>query len=424
MNVSLYIIGTELTRGIITDKHTPLLTAELTKLGYTVKRSVLVPDDGTIEKSLALGVTDSDVLLITGGLGPTSDDMTRKIIASLAGMKLEKNKEAWDTLYARVGERIYGANEQQTMIPHGFDIIPNPKGTAPGFKGSILKDGRTVFIAAMPGPPAEMQPMFFNYVQPMLSDLIGYHHAKERDEYSVFLIAEAKLEELCSQVADELNLRGRIEWGTRFQTFRISLYINGNDEGERQAFIARLRKITGEGLIEDGNVEAVELLTDYLAQNNLTISCAESATSGFLSKTLTDKAGASDWFWGGVASYSREAKIRILKVDEKEIETNGTVTEECALQMASGMQKLSGTDVAVSITGIAGPSGEENGKGLGTVCIGFASKNKNAQAVMIKTFWHSREAARRRFLVASLILTRLYLEGCKIIDIISHWLYI
>lgn len=423
MNVSLYIIGTELTRGIITDKHTPLLTSELTRLGYSVKRSVLVPDDGTIEKSLALGVKDSDVLLITGGLGPTSDDMTRKIIAELAGVKLEKNQQAWDTLYARVGERIYGANEQQTMIPQGFEIIPNPKGTAPGFKGEIKQDGRSVFIAAMPGPPAEMQPMFYNYVQPMLAALIGYKE-KERDEYSVFLIAEAKLEELCSQVADELNLRGKVEWGTRFQALRISLYINGDDSFERKAFIKRLRELTGEGLIEDGDVEAVDLLTDFLVENKMTISCAESATCGLLAKTLTDKAGSSSWFWGGVASYSKEAKIKFLNVDENEINANGMVTEKCALQMAQGIQKISDTAVAVSITGIAGPSGEEEGKGLGTVCLGFASENRAAQTVMLKMFWHAREAARRRFTVAALILTRLYLKGCNLIDIVSKWLYI
>ena len=423
MNVSLYIIGTELTRGIITDKHTPLLTAELTKLGYAVKRSVLVPDDGTIEKSLALGVKDSDVLLITGGLGPTSDDMTRKIIADLAGVELEKNQEAWDTLYARVGERIHGANEQQAMIPHGFEIIPNPKGTAPGFKGTVKQDGKTVLIAAMPGPPLEMQPMFYNHVQPMLSKLIGYHE-KERDEYSVFLIAEAKLEELCSQVADELNLRDKIEWGTRFQALRISLYINGDDSLERKAFITRLRELTGYGLIEDGDVEAVDLLTGFLNDNKLTISCAESATCGLLAKTLTDKAGSSSWFWGGVASYSKESKIKILSVDENEINANGMVTEKCALQMAQGIQKLSGSDVAVSITGIAGPTGEEEGKGLGTVCIGFAAKNKEPQTVMLKMFWHAREAARRRFMVASLILARLYLAGCNLIDIVDKWLYI
>lgn len=423
MNVSLYIIGTELTRGIITDKHTPLLTAELTKLGYNIKRSVLVPDDGTIEKSLALGVRDSDVLLITGGLGPTSDDMTRKIIASLAGVELEKNQQAWDTLYARVGERIYGANEQQAMIPHGFEIIENPKGTAPGFKGEINRDGSTILVAAMPGPPAEMQPMFFNHVQPMLADLIGYH-AKERDEYSVFLIAEAKLEELCAQVADELGVRNSIEWGTRFQTFRISLYINGNDETQRKNFIKRLREIAGYGLIEDGDVEAVDLLTSYLCEHKLSISCAESATGGFLAKTLTDKPGSSAWFWGGVASYSKEAKINILHVDVKELDFNGTVTQECARQMACGIREISGSDVAVSITGIAGPSGEEEGKGLGTVCMGFASEDRAAQTVMLKTFWHSRDAARRRFVVSSLILTRLYLEGFNLIDIINNWLYI
>lgn len=422
MNVSLYIIGTELTRGIISDKHTPLLTSELSKLGYTIKRSVLVPDDGTIEKSLALGIQDSDVLLITGGLGPTSDDMTRSIIASLAGVKLEKNQSAWDALYARVGERIYGANEQQAMIPQGFDIVPNPKGTACGFKGTVNCNSKQVFLAAMPGPPAEMQPMFYNYILPLLSKIIG-HQEKERDEYSVFLIAEAKLEELCAQVADELNLRSKIEWGTRFQDLRISLYIKGDNVGERKAFASRLKEIVGYGLIEDGDVQACDLLVDYLKENNMTISCAESATCGLLAKTLTDKAGASKWFWGGVASYNTQAKIKILGVKQNTVTSYGTVSCECALEMAKGIQNISNSDVSVSISGLAGPS-EEEGKAVGTVCLGFTSKKLKPQAICLKTFVHTRDSARRRFMVIALILCRLYLNGTDIIDTVCKWRYI
>ena len=423
MKVSLYIIGTELTRGIITDKHTPFLTAELTKLGYDIKRSVIVPDDGTIEKSLALGVQDSDILLVTGGLGPTSDDMTRSIIAELAGVRLEKNQEAWDTLYKRVGERIYGANEQQTMIPSGFELIPNPNGTAPGFKGTVKTDKGNVLIVSMPGPPAEMQPMFINHVRPMLATMVG-KQACGRDEYSVYLIAEAKLEELCKQVATELNLFGKVDWGTRFQSLRISLYINGESQEERKLFIDKLRQLCGEGLIIDGDKEAVDVLTEKLVENNMTISCAESATSGLLAKTLTDKSGSSSWFWGGVASYSPSAKINILKVDENEIKQNGMVTENCARQMAEGIRNISETDLAISVTGIAGPTGEEPDKPVGTVCFGFASSKFPAQTVMLKTFWHSRDAARRRFTVACMVLASLYLEGCNLVDIISRWKYI
>ncbi len=420
--VSLYVIGTELTRGIISDKHTPFLASHLNSLGYEVKRSVIVPDDGTIEKSLELGSRDSDVILVTGGLGPTSDDITRRIIAQLAGVELEKNQDAWNTLYERVGERIYGANEQQAMIPHGFEVIPNPNGTAPGFRGTFkTQDCRTVAAVAMPGPPAEMQPMFLNYVKPYLSNLIGACKT-ECDEYSVFLIAEAKLEELCRQCAQDGGFEG-VSWGTRFQMFRISLYITGSDEKTRCAFIKKLREITGDGLIADGNAEASELLCDLLCEKKMTVSTAESATAGLLSKMFTDRAGSSQWFWGGIASYSVEAKTRLLGVEEKTVADDGVYSYTCALEMADGIRKISHTDFAVSVTGVAGPDGEADNP-AGTVYLGFSSSERPSVAVKLHMNGYSRESSRKRFAVAASVLSRLYLQGKNIVDTVSRWLYI
>jgi len=312
-----------------------VLASELSKIGYSVKRSVIVPDDGTIETSLKLGVNDSDVIIVTGGLGPTSDDMTRNIIASLAGVKLVKNQQAWDALYKRVGERIHGANEQQAFIPDGFEMIPNNNGTACGFKGTFVYNKREVFIACMPGPPVEMQPMLYENILPHLAKKTGFREP-QRDEYTVFLIAEAKLEELCKKVAIE-----GVSWGTRFQAMRISLYISGDDAQARKVFIEKLRDLAGEALIVDGNFEAVDLITDYLKTNNKTISCAESCTCGLLAKTLTDKPGSSAWFWGGACTYSIEAKRRILGISDS---IQDPVTEQCAKEMAEGMLKLSGSD--------------------------------------------------------------------------------
>lgn len=415
MNVSLYIIGTELTRGIITDKHTQVIASELTKLDFNIKRSVIVPDDGSIEKSIKLGAQDSDILIITGGLGPTSDDMTRNIVASLAGVELEKNQSAWDTLYARVGERIHGANEIQAYIPKGFDIIPNRCGTAAGFKGNFDCNGRNVMIICMPGPPAEMQPMFYEHVLPFLSSLSG-HGDVERDEYSVFLIAEAKLEDMCKSI----DIKG-VNWGTRFQNMKISLYLSGNNKEARMLFARKLKAMAGQGLIVDGDVEAVDLLTDYLKSSGKTISCAESCTCGLLAKTLTDKAGSSSWFWGGASTYSIEAKQKILSISK---EITDPVTERCAREMAEGMLKLSGSDYAVSVTGYAGPATDADTKEVGTVYFGFASKNAGTQVVGLKLFTNSRDSARRRFTTAALVLAGLYAQELSLIDIASKWLYI
>ncbi len=419
--VSLYVIGTELTRGIIEDKHIPLLTKQLTALGFFVKRAVIVPDDGTIGTSLSLGAKDSDVILVTGGLGPTSDDMTRQYIASLANVPLEKNQGAWETLYKRVGERIYGANEIQAMIPKGFEVIPNPNGTAPGFKGTFQRDGKTIFIAAMPGPPQEMQPMLFNYMLPALSELIGAK-MPDRDEYSVFLIAEAKLEELCLQVRNETGLKD-IDWGTRFQATKISLYISGMDSACRKQFVSRLKEKTGKELIADGNTEAVEMLTSALSEKGYTISTVESATSGYLGKMLTDKAGSSAWYWGGMQTYNVCAKNEMLGVPKYLTDKYGTVSPECAFSMAQNINRISKTDFSISISGVAGPDSDEMNNSVGTVCFGFCGKDRIQTAKLVLSS-HNREANRRRFCVASMLLCYFFICGKNIEEIVKDWHFI
>ena len=226
---SLIVIGSELTRGIIADKHGQLVSRELTKLGYHMNEIIAIPDDGTIEAVLLSVIKHNDVIIITGGLGPTSDDMTRLTISHVAGKALVKNEEAYQRLYKRVGERIHGANEKQSYFPEGFETILNPNGTAEGFYG---KADNTLIIC-LPGPPREMEPMFREFVLPYLAHLNG-HEEKPRFEYSTFLIAEAKLEDLTKEVDSEIN------WGTRFQDYRISLYAEG-DEKKVNSAIKRLQ---------------------------------------------------------------------------------------------------------------------------------------------------------------------------------------
>ena len=432
MTVSLYVIGTEITRGIISDRHIPFLSSNLTELGYTIRRGVVVPDDGSIEAELEVCTADSDIVLVTGGLGPTADDLTRRIIAREAGVQLVKNRDAWDTLYKRVGERIYGANEQQAYIPAGFEILPNPHGTAPGFRGSFekkLSDGtvHTVTVIAMPGPPAELQPMFLNHVRPYLARLAG-HVEQQRDEYSVYLIAEARLDELCRQCAGELEAESGTEgisWGTRFQTFRISLYIQGGTASGRSLFVERLRSLTGEGIIEDADdTDACTLLTDYLLENRLSICTAESCTAGFVAKMLTDRSGSSAYFWGGAVTYANSAKEKLAGVSPKTLENYGAVSSQTACEMADGIRKASGADLGLSLTGVAGPDGGSEDKPVGTVWIGLSSAKASTVAVCLKFASISRDSARRRFAIASLILCRLYAQGKDVVSIADSWKYI
>ena len=417
-SAALFIIGTELTRGVIADKHCQVLSSQLTQLGFRVDRMVLVPDDGTIAEVLEDCITHCDVVLLTGGLGPTSDDMTRSIVASLAKVPLVRDQQTFEQLYQRIGERIWGANEQQTMIPQGFEAIPNPFGTAAGFRGFIPSGNRQIACVAMPGPPREMDPMFFDQVLSWLAQLIG-HDDFSRSEYSTFLIPEAKLEELCKSV----TFNG-LTWGTRFQDLKISLYLNGGSGEERTLMADRLRGLVGPSLVVDGDVMPSALLTDLLLARNETISCAESCTAGFVAKLLTDQSGSSAWFYGGAVTYANEAKRELLGVSELTLENHGAVSEACVREMAEGMLTRSGTDWALAVSGIAGPDGGSKEKPVGTVWFGFAGKKRQTEAVCVHLSSWGRESVRRKASVVSLILASRYIKGDCLLDTVDKWQYI
>lgn len=411
-DVELIIIGTELSRGIIADQHCQLVSRELTHLGYHMRKMVIIPDDGTIVPVLREAVAESDVVIVTGGLGPTSDDMTRSAIAQVSGVPLVRNERCFETLYKRIGERIWGANEKQVMLPESFDILPNPNGTAEGFYGRSDE----VLIIALPGPPREMRPMFYDYVLPLLAKEIG-HDGIEREEYSTFLMAEAKLEELTEEADSELD------WGTRFQDYRISLYVSKGDSEKRKRAIARLRELCGSELVASGDVTALDSLSTYLLERKLTIGTAESCTGGLCSMLLTSRPGSSAYFMGGVASYDNSVKERVLGVRKSTLEEKGAVSLETAREMAEGALELLSTDCALSITGVAGPACSDE-KPVGLVCFGLAAKNRETECVRLRFTSSSRELIRRRSAVAAFILMKEFLEGKDLVDMVTHWTYI
>ncbi len=408
-SISLVVIGTELTRGIIEDKHTSVVARELTRLGLNFRESVLVPDDGTIKETLSYLMPRNDAIIITGGLGPTADDMTRSSIASVCGRKLVKNEEAWSHLLDSLAERAYGANERQAYIPDGFELIANPNGTAPGFWGEV---GNT-FLISLPGPPREMRPMLYDSVIPLLVSKYGLEE-DEREEYSSFVLAEAKLEE-CAEEADS-----SLGWGTRFQDYKISLYVSGKTRDERDKAIAKLGEIVGEKRLEKGDVSALGLLVDTLKGGNYTISCAESCTGGLASSLLTSLPGSSEYMLGGVVSYSPDVKKKVLGVRENTVMSYGVVSEECAREMAEGVRRLTSSDYSLSITGVAGPDKSE-GKEVGTVCFGFSGKDRETESVTVLFPSWGRDSIRRRSSVTAFILMRAYMNGEDIKGIVSSW---
>lgn len=412
MKASLIMIGTELTRGIIQDKNGPMISRELTHLGVHVSQLEILPDDGTIEAVLSLEISRSGLVIITGGLGPTTDDMTRHVIADASGHPLRRNEECWEHLLSDLGDRAYGANEKQALIPEGFSVIPNKNGTAPGFYGYA----GDCLIISLPGPPRELEPMLYDTVLPLVRNKLDLPDA-ERDEYSSFITAEAKLEELYESIDPELD------WGTRFQDFRISLYVSGKSRKERDAAIAKLRGMLGEGRIADGDTDPLSILIDTLKSHNATISVAESCSGGLASELLTDRPGSSVFMVGSVTSYAASAKEKVLNVPHHVIEEYGTVSHECARYMADGVRDIMGSDYSFSITGVAGPD-EDEGKPVGTVYIGFSGKDLETKSVRLSFTSWGRSSIRRRSSVAAFILLSLYINGKDPEEIASAWAYI
>ena len=406
------MIGTEITRGIIQDSHGVLLSRELTHLGVHVAEIVSLPDDGTIGPVLSALMRSSDLIIITGGLGPTTDDMTRSVIAECAGVPLAKDAGCWDFLLGRLGDRAYGANEKQAYIPEGFTMIPNHNGTAPGFYGY---GGETLLIC-LPGPPREMEPMLYESVLPLIRGKLDLPEA-ERDEYSSFITAEAKLEELYEAI------NPRLDWGTRFQDYRISVYVSGKTADERNAAIGKLRDMVGLHRIETGDKDALGILIDTLNKHNATVSAAESCTGGLISELLTSRPGSSSFMLGSVTSYAASAKINVLGVPEDIIDKHGTVSFECAEMMADGARKIFSSDYSVSVTGVAGPDTDE-GKAVGTVYLGFSGKDRKTISVLLPFSSWGRESIRRKASTAAFILLSSYIEGEDVEAVVRSWKHI
>ena len=412
MKASIIVIGTELTRGIIQDRNSSLISRELTHLGVHVSEIVALPDDGTIKSVLGALMRSSDLVVITGGLGPTSDDMTRYAIAEAAGRELVRDGKCWDFLLSKLGEKAYGANSRQAMIPEGFSAIANRNGTAPGFYGY----GGSTLLVSLPGPPREMEPMLYESVLPLVKEKLDLPDV-ERDEYTSFITAEAKLEELYGSVDPELD------WGTRFQDYRISLYVSGKTKAQRDEAVARLRKLVGVHRIEDGQVDALGILISTLEAHGATVSAAESCTGGLASELLTSRPGSSRYMLGSVTSYAPSVKRDVLGVGESTIERYGTVSAECAIEMAEGVLRLTGSDYSLSVTGVAGPDADE-GKAVGTVHLAFAGGGRKTSSVLLRFSSWGRDSIRRKAVVSAFLLLSAYIEGEDPAAIAGGWEYI
>lgn len=375
MRIEILNTGTELLLGNTLNTHGAWFGRELFKLGLRISRQSTVPDGPAIRDALSEILRRADAVIVTGGLGPTSDDLTREITAEVLGLELCTDEGALRSLEAFFAIRnrpMAAANRKQALIPVGAEVLPNPNGTAPGCYLAPGIDGTSscaVFL--LPGPPRELYPMFHAEVAPRLRTLAGITNPPAVLELKFTGIGESDFHQA---IDARLAAIPGLEFGYCAHIGEVDLRLIGTP-----AAIERAREIAvgqfAEFLVSDDGSSLEETIVRLLTERCLTLATAESCTGGLIANRITDVAGASAVFAHGLVTYANRAKTQWLGVSEEDLATHGAVSEVVARAMAEGALAASGSDLAVAVTGIAGPTGGSPEKPVGTAWIAVAQRH-------------------------------------------------
>jgi len=365
--------GTELLLGDVLNTHLRFIAREIFPLGLRIERQVTVPDGEAIRNAIAESLGSAEIIFITGGLGPTTDDITREITADLLGLKLEHDPTILRAIQERAARRGFQLTDRvarQADVPTGATVLPNDHGSAPGLYLPANETRPHLFL--LPGPPRELHPMFREFVMPLLREIVPPDLGKECRIFRVAGMGESLVEEAVG--AQLLELPG-IELGYCARPGEMDLRLIGDatvlDQAER---IVREKLGTAIFSGEGGALE--EAVVKLLTERKATVAVAESCTGGYLAHRITNVPGASAVFLSGWVTYSNQAKAQMLGVDPVLIEKNGAVSKQVVQAMAEGARATAQSDFALATTGIAGPSGGSEEKPVGTVFIALAAKDR------------------------------------------------
>ena len=374
LSAEIIAIGSELLSPNRSDTNSLWLTDQLNRIGIDVKLKTIVgDDDARLEEVVKDAVKRSRVVITTGGLGPTEDDITRKVVARALGRRLSLDENVLEEIRARFqsfGVNMPERNSRQAMVIDGAEVLPNPNGTAPG----LYLEEKECAIALLPGPPREMKPMFQNHVLSRIGKLAGDTRFATR-LLRVTGMGESAVDEKISPIYTKYeNPQTTILFNST--EIEIHLRAHGRTEQEADALLddlsLKIEKTLGNSVFSFGGETMEEVIGRRLSMTDFTLAVAESCTGGLIAQRLTSIPGSSKYFLEGVVTYSNESKTRLLGVDKKVIKEFGAVSQQVARDMARGVRHKAKTDFGLAVTGIAGPDGGTKEKPVGLVYVALA----------------------------------------------------
>jgi nicotinamide-nucleotide amidase len=411
LKAEIIAIGSELLTPHRTDTNSLWLTERLNSIGINVHQKTIVGDEeDRLEEAIRDALRRSDVIISTGGLGPTEDDITRKVFARVMGRQLRLDYEILERIRNRLTSRGFQMtpnNERQALVPHGATPLPNPSGTAPGLR--LDQNGKLVVL--LPGPPRENQPMFDTYVMPELEKLSRGVRISTR-LLKVTGMGESQLDDKIAPIYKQYS---NPTTTILFTDSEIELHLTATAESAPRAealveeLTDKLEEAIGDNCYSTKGERLEEVIGWRLRLKQYTLATAESCTGGLVAERITRVPGASDYFAGSIVSYTNEVKMKLLGVPAEMLEQHGAVSSEVAEAMARGVKQRTGATIGLSVTGIAGPGGGTQAVPVGTVYIGLADDVTSTNRRLILSGdrhlirWRASTAAlemvRRRYLI-------------------------
>ena len=379
MKVAIVTTGDEIMSGNVVDTNSAWIADRCWMLGHKVVWHIGVPDDRrAIGEACKMASKKADTVFVTGGLGATVDDITVESAAAAFKKKMAFDEKIWGNIksfFKRLGRECTPNNRRQAYLPKGAKPLTNKIGSAPGV---MAKLGKATFFF-LPGVPKELYHIFDNSIQPWLEKKSDKYHQKF---LRCFGIPEASFDE---RLKDIKLGNVRLSFRVTFPEVKIKLVARGKNAAKEIASVEmEIRGRIGDYIFAENDITMETKIGELLTKKGLKLSIAESCTGGLISNMITNVSGSSNYFERGIISYSNRSKIEILGVKEELIEKYGAVSKECAVKMAEGVRQISGSDIGLAVTGIAGPSGGTAQKPVGTVHIAISTKDGNLHKHLCK----------------------------------------